>query len=73
VPVTNLIFIPTVIAAFDRPTNGTEFKNNVLRLALHKIKVNHLPQEKVRQEEIITEIKSWPGREGGKTLHLSRK
>jgi hypothetical protein len=31
--------------------------------ALHKIKVNHLPQEKVRQEG---DIKSWPGtgREG---------
>ena len=36
-----------------------------LRLALHKIKVNHLPQEKVRQEELVTDIKSWPGREGG--------
>jgi hypothetical protein len=37
----------------------------VLRLALHKIKVNRLSQEKVRQEEIITDIKSWLGREGG--------
>jgi hypothetical protein len=41
------------------------FKNNVLRPALHKIKVNHLPQEKVKQGEIITDIKSWLGREGG--------
>jgi hypothetical protein len=37
-------------------------ENNVLRLALHKIKDDHLPQEKVRHEEIVTVLKSWLGR-----------
>jgi hypothetical protein len=44
-----------------RATNGTEL-NNVLCLALHKIKVDHSPQEKVRQDEIVTVLKSWVGR-----------
>ena len=36
----------------------------MLRLALHKIKVDYLPQEKVRQEEIVTVtvLISWLGR-----------